>query len=194
MPSSIFGISGTGAPTTSSTRRRRSGPPMRGQMCWSRTGGALVTGSGAVGRFEPRLASGGAAVERDRDVVRRPRVDAPWSQDAGADTARTAGRGRRRQRARAVCQSGGPGLRADVSYDALIRAAFQPAYWSSPAVVDADGPRDRAARSADPPWRVQPDGVQLRALLRPRRAGVRGHARQRRHAGGSLSRRRRAAP
>jgi cytochrome c peroxidase len=33
----------------------------------------------------------------------------------------------------------GTGLRTNVSYDALIRAAFQPAYWSSPAVVDADG-------------------------------------------------------
>jgi cytochrome c peroxidase len=34
---------------------------------------------------------------------------------------------------------GGAGLRADVSYDVLIRIAFQPTYWSSPAVVDADG-------------------------------------------------------
>ena len=33
----------------------------------------------------------------------------------------------------------GPGLRADVSYEALIRASFQPAYWNSPAVVDGDG-------------------------------------------------------
>jgi hypothetical protein len=31
------------------------------------------------------------------------------------------------------------GLRAEASYGALIRAAFQPAYWSSPAVLDADG-------------------------------------------------------
>jgi hypothetical protein len=31
------------------------------------------------------------------------------------------------------------GLREGVTYDALIRAAFQPAYWSSPAVVDSDG-------------------------------------------------------
>src|SRR5262249_53579903 len=34
---------------------------------------------------------------------------------------------------------GGRGLRADVSYRALIRAAFQPAYWGSGAVVRADG-------------------------------------------------------
>ena len=34
---------------------------------------------------------------------------------------------------------GGTGLRPDVSYGALIRASFQPAYWSSPAVVDGDG-------------------------------------------------------
>jgi hypothetical protein len=33
----------------------------------------------------------------------------------------------------------GTGLRSNVSYAALIRAAFQPAYWSSTAVVDADG-------------------------------------------------------
>ena len=33
----------------------------------------------------------------------------------------------------------GRGLRSNVSYDALIRNAFQPAYWTSPAVVDADG-------------------------------------------------------
>ena len=33
----------------------------------------------------------------------------------------------------------GAGLRPDVSYAALIRASFQPAYWSSPAVVDAAG-------------------------------------------------------
>jgi len=33
----------------------------------------------------------------------------------------------------------GTGLRSDVSYSSLIRAAFQPAYWSSPAVVDVDG-------------------------------------------------------
>ena len=33
----------------------------------------------------------------------------------------------------------GAGLRPDVSYGSLIRAAFQPAYWSSPAVVDAAG-------------------------------------------------------
>jgi cytochrome c peroxidase len=35
--------------------------------------------------------------------------------------------------------STGTGLRSDVSYGALIRAAFQPAYWSSRAVVRADG-------------------------------------------------------
>jgi len=34
---------------------------------------------------------------------------------------------------------GGTGLRADVSYGALIRASFQSAYWNSPAVIDADG-------------------------------------------------------
>ena len=32
-----------------------------------------------------------------------------------------------------------PGLRPDASYAALIRAAFQPAYWSSRAVISADG-------------------------------------------------------
>jgi hypothetical protein len=35
--------------------------------------------------------------------------------------------------------SGGTGLRSDASYAALIRATFLPAYWSSPAVVDATG-------------------------------------------------------
>jgi cytochrome c peroxidase len=35
--------------------------------------------------------------------------------------------------------AGGTGLRPDVTYDALIRSSFQPAYWSSPAVVNADG-------------------------------------------------------
>ena len=34
---------------------------------------------------------------------------------------------------------GSTGLRPDVTYDALIRTAFQPAYWRSPAVVNADG-------------------------------------------------------
>jgi cytochrome c peroxidase len=33
----------------------------------------------------------------------------------------------------------GNGLRPSVSYAALIRASFQPAYWSSPAVVDGAG-------------------------------------------------------
>ena len=33
----------------------------------------------------------------------------------------------------------GTGLRSNATYDAFIRAAFQPAYWSSPAIVDADG-------------------------------------------------------
>jgi len=33
----------------------------------------------------------------------------------------------------------GTGLRGDTSYDALIRLAFQPAYWSSRAVLDSDG-------------------------------------------------------
>ena len=33
----------------------------------------------------------------------------------------------------------GTGLRSDVSYGALIRASFQPAYWSSAAVLDVDG-------------------------------------------------------
>jgi len=33
----------------------------------------------------------------------------------------------------------GTGLRPTVSYATLIRAAFQPAFWSSPAVIDADG-------------------------------------------------------
>jgi cytochrome c peroxidase len=35
--------------------------------------------------------------------------------------------------------SDGNGLRSDVSYAVLIRAAFQRAYWSSPAVLDANG-------------------------------------------------------
>jgi cytochrome c peroxidase len=34
---------------------------------------------------------------------------------------------------------GGAGLRSDASYTALIRAAFLPIYWNSPAVVDARG-------------------------------------------------------
>jgi cytochrome c peroxidase len=34
---------------------------------------------------------------------------------------------------------GGTGLRTDASYAALIRATFVPAYWSSPAIVDATG-------------------------------------------------------
>ena len=34
---------------------------------------------------------------------------------------------------------GGTGLQSGITYDALIRAAFQPAYWSSPAVVDSEG-------------------------------------------------------
>jgi cytochrome c peroxidase len=33
----------------------------------------------------------------------------------------------------------GSGLRSEVTYGALIRAAFQPAYWNSPGVVDSDG-------------------------------------------------------
>ena len=33
----------------------------------------------------------------------------------------------------------GTGLRSEVSYSALIRSSFQPAYWSSLAVVDSDG-------------------------------------------------------
>src|SRR5580765_7664847 len=33
----------------------------------------------------------------------------------------------------------GTGLRPGVTYDALIRASFQPAYWSSNAVVDSSG-------------------------------------------------------
>ena len=35
--------------------------------------------------------------------------------------------------------AGGTGLRSDASYAALIRATFLPAYWNSPAVVDATG-------------------------------------------------------
>ena len=38
-----------------------------------------------------------------------------------------------------VANPTGTGLQPDVSYDALIRASFQPAYWSSPAVVDVGG-------------------------------------------------------
>ena len=34
---------------------------------------------------------------------------------------------------------GSSGLRGDVTYAALIREAFQPQYWNSPAVVDASG-------------------------------------------------------
>jgi cytochrome c peroxidase len=39
----------------------------------------------------------------------------------------------------ALANAGGPGLQADASYAALIRASFQAAYWSSGAVVDAAG-------------------------------------------------------
>jgi len=39
----------------------------------------------------------------------------------------------------AVVASSGNGLRPDFNYDALIRLAFQPAYWNSRAVVDAAG-------------------------------------------------------
>jgi cytochrome c peroxidase len=35
--------------------------------------------------------------------------------------------------------AGGTGLRQGATYDAMIRVSFQPAYWSSPAVVDGDG-------------------------------------------------------
>ena len=35
--------------------------------------------------------------------------------------------------------AGGTGLRQGVTYEAMIRVAFQPAYWSSSAVVDRDG-------------------------------------------------------
>jgi len=35
--------------------------------------------------------------------------------------------------------TGGTGLRPDVTYGVLIREAFQPAYWNSPAVVDGSG-------------------------------------------------------
>jgi cytochrome c peroxidase len=38
-----------------------------------------------------------------------------------------------------IANTDGSGLQSNVSYAALIRAAFQPAYWSSPAVVDAAG-------------------------------------------------------
>ena len=34
---------------------------------------------------------------------------------------------------------GATGLRPGVTYEALIRASFQPEYWSSPAVIDSDG-------------------------------------------------------
>jgi len=33
----------------------------------------------------------------------------------------------------------GTGLGAEISYDVLIRASFQPAYWKNPAVLDANG-------------------------------------------------------
>src|SRR5262245_8036730 len=39
----------------------------------------------------------------------------------------------------AFANQAGTGLRPDVSYGAMIRASFQPAYWSSPAVLDSDG-------------------------------------------------------
>jgi cytochrome c peroxidase len=42
------------------------------------------------------------------------------------------------------------GLRSDVSYASLVRAAFQPAYWSSPAVVDITG---RVVANAGEPTR-----------------------------------------
>lgn len=39
----------------------------------------------------------------------------------------------------ALAHPDGPGLRPDVSYGSLIRTAFQPAFWSSPAVIDLGG-------------------------------------------------------
>lgn len=39
----------------------------------------------------------------------------------------------------ASANTDGTGLRSDVTYEALIRASFQPAYWSSRAVVDSTG-------------------------------------------------------
>jgi cytochrome c peroxidase len=39
----------------------------------------------------------------------------------------------------ALANVGGTGLRSGVSYDTLIRAAFQPSYWNSAAVIDGDG-------------------------------------------------------
>jgi hypothetical protein len=38
-----------------------------------------------------------------------------------------------------LANPGAAGLRSDVSYASLVRASFQPAYWSSPAVIDAAG-------------------------------------------------------
>ena len=38
-----------------------------------------------------------------------------------------------------LASAGGTGLRPGVSYETLIRAALQPAYWNSQAVIDADG-------------------------------------------------------
>jgi hypothetical protein len=46
----------------------------------------------------------------------------------------------------------GPGLRPDLTYAALVRAAFAPEFWESSAVVDADGrviPGLRAPRNSD---------------------------------------------
>jgi cytochrome c peroxidase len=48
-------------------------------------------------------------------------------------------------------EKGRAGLREDVTYDAMIRASFRPAYWSSPAVVDADG---RVLAAAGVPFRT----------------------------------------
>ena len=38
-----------------------------------------------------------------------------------------------------LANRGGLGLRPEFSYRGLVRAAFQPAYWISPAVIDGDG-------------------------------------------------------
>jgi hypothetical protein len=38
-----------------------------------------------------------------------------------------------------LADAAGSGLRSNITYSALIRGSFQPADWSSPAVVNADG-------------------------------------------------------
>ena len=118
----------------SSTPRRRSAPPMPARTCWSRRGGALAPE--VVRWMASSLASQAVgpplnAVEMSFDgrawahLGRKMLTLPPLARQAVAGDDSVLG---------ALASVAGPGLRPDVSYGALIRAAFQPAYWSSPAV------------------------------------------------------------